>query len=176
MLLEVEKKFIDSEVKKHKKIRGGVIIVLQNMQKKFGYVSKESQEYIAKNMGLSAEEVFEVVSFYSYFSTNPKGKYKINICMGTACFVLGSETFLNVLKRKLGINPGEVTQDGLFSLDMVMCLGCCVLGPVMKVNEEVYGKLTEKKIDEVLEKYRKMEGVNWTLFSSAKLEINRKKF
>jgi NADP-reducing hydrogenase subunit HndA len=127
--------------------------VLQKAQEIYGYLPVEVQKIIAERMGIPLEEVYGVVSFYSQFSLNPKGKYAISVCLGTACYVRGSQQILDRLSRKLGIGPGEITPDGKFSLDATRCLGACGLAPVMVVNGEVYGKLTPEKLDGILAKY-----------------------
>lgn len=153
---EQKKQFLDKTIKRNKANKSALMIVLQDAQNKFGYLSQEVQEYIAQGLGVSAQEVYSLVSFYSYFTTEPCGKYQVDICMGTACFVLGNNLFFDVLKNRLGIVNGNMSEDGLFSLSVKMCLGCCALAPVIRVNGEVYGKLDEKKLDEVINKYKKM--------------------
>ena len=98
-------------------------------------------------------EIYGVVTFYTQFTTQPKGKYKIGVCLGTACYVKGSGDLLNKLKEKLGISEGECTADGKFSIDATRCIGACGLAPVITVNDDVYGKLTVDEIDGILAKY-----------------------
>ena len=99
-------------------------------------------------------EIYGVVTFYSRFTTEPKGKYNIAVCLGTACYVKGSEAILERFKEKLGIDVGECTEDGIFSLEATRCVGACGLAPVLTVNKDVYGKTTTKMVDEIIEKYR----------------------
>ena len=152
-----QKSFLDKQIKNNIKKQGAVMIILQEAQKKFGYLSREVQDYIAHELSIPNEKVYGIVSFYSFFTTEPKGKYDVQMCLGTACFVLGNNTFQQIVEDKLGIKEGEVTPDGKFSLTFTRCLGCCGIAPVIKVNDEVYGKLTEKKLDEIFKKYRDME-------------------
>ncbi len=108
---------------------------------------------IAEAMDIPLEKVYGVVTFYAQFTTNPKGQYKISVCLGTACYVKGSGDIFNKLQEKLGIGSGEITPDGKFSLDACRCIGACGLAPVLTVNEEVYGRLTVDDVDKILEKY-----------------------
>lgn len=129
-----------------------LIGILNDVQEKFGYVPREAQEEISKHLGLSLAEIYGVITFYSRFTLEPKGKYKISVCLGTACFVKGSQALLDRAKERLQIEPGKTTKDGLFSLDDVRCVGACGLAPVFMVNDEVYGNATVKQLDEVIDK------------------------
>lgn len=144
---------LEETIREHAGEKGALIPVLQKAQEIYGYLPEEVQKIIAEQMDIPLEEVYGVVSFYSHFSLNPKGKYAISVCLGTACYVKGAQQILDRLSRKLGISPGEVTPDGKFSLDATRCLGACGLAPVMVVNGEVYGKLTPEKLDGILAKY-----------------------
>lgn len=137
--------------------KGSLIEVLHNAQDIFGYLPRDVQLYVARKLGIPGAEVFGVVSFYSYFTTKPSGKHTISACMGTACFVRGSNKILERLKEKLGIGSNEVTADGLFDLKDVRCIGACGLAPVITIDDKVYGKLTEEQLDEIIESYRRKE-------------------
>ena len=113
----------------------------------------EVQKMISDGTGIPLEKIYGVVTFYSQFSLSPKGKYRISVCLGTACYVKGSGDIYNALMEKLGIVGGECTPDGKFSLDACRCVGACGLAPVMMVNDEVYGRLTVDDIDDILAKY-----------------------
>ena len=126
---------------------------MQKAQEIYGYLPIEVQTIIAEEMDISLEKVYGVVTFYAQFSINPKGKYKISVCLGTACYVKGSGDIYNKLQEKLGIAGGEITPDGKFSLDACRCIGACGLAPVLTVNEDVYGRLTVDDVDKILEKY-----------------------
>ena len=129
--------------------------VLQKAQDIYGYLPIEVQEMISQKMGIPMEKVYGVSTFYSQFSLNPKGKYKISVCLGTACYVKGSGVVFDKLQSILGIGGGEITSDGKFSLDDCRCIGACGLAPVMTVNDDVYGKLTgnEQELRDILAKY-----------------------
>lgn len=134
--------------------QGALMPVLQKAQDIYGYLPIEVQTIIAEELGLSLEQVYQVVTFYSQFALNPTGKYRIAICLGTACYVKGSQNILDELEKQLGIKAGGSTADGLFTLEATRCLGCCGLAPVMMVNDEVYGRLTVKDVKDILAKYR----------------------
>lgn len=134
---------------------GALMPVLQKAQEIYGYLPIEVQKMIADEMKIPLEKVYGVSTFYSQFSLNPKGKYKISVCLGTACYVKGSGDVFNKLQDILGIKSGEITADGKFSLQDCRCIGACGLAPVMTINDDVYGKLTgnEKELKDILAKY-----------------------
>lgn len=140
-------------IDEHRHQDGALMPVLQKAQDLYGYLPVEVQKVIAKELRTSLAEVYGVITFYSQFSLNPKGKYKISVCLGTACYVKGSGDLLDRLKDKLGIGEGGITEDGKFSLDACRCIGACGLAPVLTVNDDVYGRLTKDDIDGILEKY-----------------------
>ena len=133
---------------------GALMPVLQGAQEIYGYLPIEVMEIIASTMGVSLEEVYGVATFYSQFSLNPKGRYKVSVCLGTACYVKGSGEVYARLQEKLGITTGECTPDGEFSLEACRCIGACGLAPVMTINEDVYGRLVPDDIEGILAKYR----------------------
>ncbi|MBE7010797.1 MAG: NAD(P)H-dependent oxidoreductase subunit E [Ruminococcaceae bacterium] len=149
---EQEEKLIEV-INHYKGTEGALIPVLHEAQEIYGYLPIEVQTIISKNLGVSMAEIYGVVTFYTQFTTQPKGKYKIGVCLGTACYVKGSGTLLDKLKEKLGISEGECTPDGKFSIDATRCIGACGLAPVITVNDDVYGKLTVDEIDGILAKY-----------------------
>jgi len=128
-----------------------LIGVLNDVQERFGYIPKEAQVEISNYLGLSLAEIYGVITFYSRFTLEPKGKYKISVCLGTACFVKGSQALLDRVIERLHIQPGKTTEDGLFSLDDVRCVGACGLAPVFMINDEVYGNATVKQLDTVID-------------------------
>ena len=136
---------------KYTQDRDNLIAILNEVQVKYGYIPKESQLTIAEYLDIPLAEVYGVITFYSRFTLIPKGKYNISICMGTACFVKGAKDLVERAKEKLGIDEGQTTEDGKFSLETMRCVGACGLAPVFTVNDEVYGKATVKKLDEVLD-------------------------
>jgi NADH-quinone oxidoreductase E subunit len=131
-----------------------LMAVMQEAQEIYGYLPIEVQSTIADGMDVPLEKVYGVATFYAQFSLAPKGKYHISVCMGTACYVKGSQTLLEALTEKLGIGLDECTPDGKFSISACRCIGACGLGPVLTVNDEVYGRLTADDIDGILAKYQ----------------------
>lgn len=147
---------LEKIAKKYKNVEGGIISALHEVQDTYGYISSTAQKYLSKELNVPMSEIYGIITFYSRFSLVPKGKYNIQVCMGTACYVKGSEKVLNRFKEKLGIKEGETTSDGKFSIESVRCIGACGLAPAIVINEEVYGKMDQKKVDELIEKYSKM--------------------
>lgn len=148
-----QEKQLRAVIEAHKDEQGALMPILQQAQEIYGYLPIEVQKIIADEMDIPLEKVYGVVTFYAQFSINPKGKYKISVCLGTACYVKGSGDIFNKLQEKLGIASGEITPDGKFSLDACRCIGACGLAPVLTVNEDVYGRLTVDDIDKILAKY-----------------------
>ena len=142
-------------LKKYKQEKDNLIQILEEIQVKYGYIPKISQMEISEYLKVPMAEIYGVITFYSRFSLKPKGKYNVSVCLGTACFVKGSKEILEAAKEKLGIDEGQTSDDGLFSLDTTRCVGACGLAPVFTINDEVYGKATVKKINEVLDEYKK---------------------
>lgn len=141
-------------IESKKNDKGALMPILQKAQEIYGYLPIEVQQIIADSMGMPLEEIYGVVSFYGQFTLNPKGKYKISVCLGTACYVKGSQKVLDRVVQKLNINPGDITKDGKYSLDEMRCVGACGLAPVMVVNDDVYGKLVPEDVDKILAKYQ----------------------
>lgn len=133
---------------------GCLMHVLQEAQGIYGYLPIEVQTIIAEGLGISLSEVYGVATFYSQFSLKPKGKHRISVCLGTACYVKGSDKILAEVEKQLGIKCGECTEDGLFSIDSCRCVGACGLAPVMMIDDEVYGRLKPESVKEILDKYR----------------------
>lgn len=128
-----------------------LVQILQAAQDIYGYLPEKVIEVIAYEMGVSSETVYSVATFYSQFNFNPKGKYAISVCLGTACYVKGAGEIYEKLKEKLNLGDGETTPDGKFSLDACRCMGACGLAPVMSINETVYGNLNVDSLDAILE-------------------------
>lgn len=143
-------KFIEEE----KGQKGALIPVLQKAQEIYGYLPIEVQRMVAQGLNVPLQEVYGVATFYSFFSLQPKGKYKISVCLGTACYVKGSGDIHQRLLDRLGIEDGGCTPDGKFSVEACRCIGACGLAPVLTVNEDVYGRLTVDDVDGILEKYK----------------------
>ena len=134
-----------------------LIAILHRAQHLFGYLPREVQEFIADKLNINVSKVYGVVTFYSFFTMEKKGKYVINICMGTACFVRGADKILKEFEEKLGIKNGETTPDGKFTLSTLRCVGACGLAPVVQVNGKTYGNATLETVTEILEEYSKEE-------------------
>jgi NADH-quinone oxidoreductase subunit E len=133
--------------------RGSLIPVLQDIQEEFGYLSEEAVEELARLMGVSANEIYGVATFYTQFRFNPPGRHRIQSCQGTACHVRGGRQILKELEQRLGITAGQTTADGRFDLERLACLGCCALAPVVAVDGKVHARMTAKKIPSVLSQY-----------------------
>ena len=151
--LDEKQKKLKEVLNKHKDTKGGLIPILHEAQEIYGYLPLSVQETIANALGIPLSEVYGVVTFYTQFSLYPKGQYKIQVCLGTACYVKGSSNILDELKKQLGIEVGQCTKDGKFSLDACRCVGACGLAPVMMINEDVYGTLMPGDVANILKKY-----------------------
>lgn len=139
---------------KYGEVEGSLITILQQAQSIYGYLPTDVIYFIAERLGISPARVMGVATFYSQFRLKPIGKYLIMLCQGTACHVNGSERIEAAISRELNISDGETTEDGLFTLKNVACLGCCSLSPVMMINEETYGNLNPEKAVEILKKLK----------------------
>ena len=130
-----------------------LMMILSDIQTEYGYIPLEVQEIVSERTGISVAEIYGVVTFYSFFSLKPKGKYIIGCCLGTACYVKGSQDVLDKICEVLGIEPGECTEDGKYSIEACRCIGACGLAPVFTVNDDVYGKTTPDQVEAILAKY-----------------------
>ena len=145
---------LQKAIETHKDEKGALMPVLQEAQEIFGHVPLDVQEIIAEGLKTTLSEVYGVATFYSQFSLEPRGEYVIGVCMGTACYVKGSQKILDKLEEEIGVTAGKTTVDGRFTLQATRCLGACGLAPVMMVNDEVYGRLTADEIPQIVNKYR----------------------
>ena len=143
-------------IQDHKEQKGALMPVLQEAQNIFGCVSEDVQKVIADGLGVTLSEVYGVATFYSQFSLQPKGEYVCGVCLGTACYVKGSQAVLDKLCEELEITPGDTTKDGKFTVQATRCLGACGLAPVMMINDDVFGRLIPAEIPGILEKYKAM--------------------
>jgi NADH-quinone oxidoreductase subunit E len=134
--------------------KGALIEVLHKAQHIFGYLPEEVQLYVCEKLDIPASKVFGVVTFYSYFSTEPRGEYVVNICMGTACFVRGAGEVLAEFEKKLGVKSGQTTDDGKFTVGSLRCIGACGLAPVVTINDKVYGHVTKADVAKILAEYQ----------------------
>jgi len=137
----------------HKKERSELILVLQEVQGRFGYISQEAVGQVADHLKLSQSEVFGVATFFSQFRFTKPGRHTVKVCLGTACHVRGGARVLDFVQDELKLKPGGTTQDGRFSLERIACFGCCALAPVVVVDDDVYGKITPSKLKNILGKY-----------------------
>lgn len=144
-------------IEESRSVKGCLMHVLQEAQAIFGYLPIEVQTIIAEGLGISLSEVYGVATFYSQFSLTPKGKHRISVCLGTACYVKGSDKILEEVQKVLGIACGECTDDGLFSIDSCRCVGACGLAPVMMIDNDVYGKLKPEMVKDIIKKYTDKE-------------------
>lgn len=132
---------------------GALMPILQKAQDIYGYLPIEVQTMISDETGIPMEKIYGVATFYAQFSLEPKGKYRISVCLGTACYVKGAQEVYDKLKELLGVGDGGCTPDGKFSLDSCRCIGACGLAPVMMINDDVYGRLTPDMLQDILDKY-----------------------
>jgi len=151
-----EKNFVELKeyIETVKGVNGNLMPVLHEAQEIFGYLPIEVQKFISSELDVPLAEVYGVATFYTRFAIEPKGKHKIGVCLGTACYVKGSQLIMDKLSKELNIKVGQTTPDNLFTLEATRCLGCCGLAPVMMIDQDVYGRLEPKKIPEILGKYK----------------------
>lgn len=148
---------IDRVAEEHRGDSGAVIQVLHYVQERLGYVPRDVQVRVAEKLGVSLSEVYGVITFYSFFRERPRGKYTVSSCQGTACYVRGAPDVLARLERELGVKAGDSTEDGLFSLEIVRCLGACGLAPVVTVNKDTYGRVSQDRVPSILNLYKVKE-------------------
>jgi len=152
--MTIDETFIDKSVKKH----GNFLIpILQDIQESYKYLPEEFLIKVAEKLQIPLIDVYGVATFYQSFSLIPKGEHIIIVCLGTACYIRGGIKIVDVLTRELDIKPGETTKDNKFTLETVNCLGCCAIGPVMVIDNEIHGNLTTNKLGKILNKLRKKE-------------------
>ena len=148
-------KGIDTIVKKHGYKESSIIAILQDLQELENYLSKESLEYLSEKLSMPLSKIYRIATFYNAFSLTPRGKHLINVCLGTACHVRGVAKVLDRIKMYLDVDTGEMTKDGLFSLETVNCLGACAMGPIVVVGSAYYGQMTPAKVASTIKKHRK---------------------
>ena len=137
-----------------------LIMILSDIQKEFGYVPLEVQEIVSQRTGISVAEIYGVVTFYSFFSLEPKGKYVIGVCLGTACYVKGAQQISDQFCEILNIQPGQTTADGLFTLDSLRCIGACAAAPAVTINGKIYARVNVKDVADIIAKYRRAGGAS----------------
>lgn len=148
---------VKSICKRYKDEPSPLMLILSDVQKEYGYIPLEVQEIISSETKIPVSEIYGVVTFYNFFSLNPKGKYVIGVCIGTACYVKGGQHIEDKFQELLHVKPGETTEDGLFTVDGLRCIGACALAPALSVNGKVYPKMTVDKVAAVIQEYRNKE-------------------
>ncbi len=157
-LQEAAVKQINEICDRYKDENTPLMMILSDIQKEYGYIPLEVQEIVSDKTGISVAEIYGVVTFYSFFSLMPKGKYVIGCCLGTACYVKGAQQVIDKFSEILKIKPGETSEDGLFTLDALRCIGACGIAPAVSINGKVYPKMTVDAVPHVIEEYRAMGG------------------
>lgn len=137
-----------------------LMMILSDIQNEYGYIPLDVQQIVSEKTGISVAEIYGVVTFYAFFSLEPKGQYVIGCCMGTACYVKGAQQIIDKFSEILGIAPGETTADGMFTIDALRCIGACGIAPAVSINGKVYPKMTVDKVAKVIEEYRALGGAN----------------
>ena len=145
---------VNSIVEKYRNKKGALIPLLQEIQAVYGYVPKESIEVISRELSVYPVEIYGILTFYTQFYLTPRGKHTIKVCQGTACHVMGGKEILEYMADKLGIEEGGTTEDGMFSLERVACLGCCGMAPVVMIDEDFHGRCTVQKLQGLIDRYR----------------------
>ena len=151
-------KLITEIVERYKNEPTPTMMILEDIQKEYGYIPLEVQELVSDLTGVPVSEIYGVVTFYSFFSMTPKGKYVIGVCLGTACYVKGGQLVCDKFSELLGIKPGETTPDGLFTLDVLRCIGACAVAPAVSINGKVYPQVKVDNVKNIIEEYRAKEG------------------
>ena len=135
-----------------------LMMILSDIQNEYGYIPLEVQQLVSKKTGISVAEIYGVVTFYSFFSLEPKGKYVIGCCLGTACYVKGAQQIIDKFSEILKVKPGQTTEDGLFTIDALRCIGACGIAPAVTINGKVYPKMTVDAVQGVVDEYLTKEG------------------
>ena len=151
-------KLITEIVERYKNEPTPTMMILEDIQKEYGYIPLEVQELVSKLTGVPVSEIYGVVTFYSFFSMTPKGKYVIGVCLGTACYVKGGQLVCDKFGELLGIKPGQTTEDGLFTLDVLRCIGACAIAPAVSINGKVYPQVKVDNVKNIIAEYRAKEG------------------
>ena len=159
-LQEVAVKQINAICDRYANEKTPLMMILSDIQKEYGYIPLEVQELVSAKTGISVAEIYGVVTFYSFFSLTPKGKYVIGVCLGTACYVKGAQQIVDKFSEIIGIKAGETSADGLFTLDALRCIGACGIAPAVTINGKVYPKLTVDAVPKIVAEYKAMEANN----------------
>ena len=153
-------KQIEETIARYKDERTPLMMILSDIQNEYGYIPLDVQELVSEKTGIPVAEIYGVVTFYSFFSLKPKGKFVVGVCLGTACYVKGSQQVLDKFSEILNIKPGETSEDGLFTLDALRCIGACGIAPAITINGKVYPKVAVNQVPGIVEEYRKLGGAN----------------
>ena len=153
-------KQIEDIIAKYQDEKTPLMMILSDIQHEFGYIPLDVQEIISEKTGIPVSDIYGVVTFYSFFSLTPKGKYVIGVCLGTACYVKGSQQVLDKFAELLNIKAGETSEDGLFTLDALRCIGACGIAPALTINGKVYPKVAVADVAKIVEEYRSLGGAN----------------
>jgi len=156
-LSETAVKQINEICDRHANDKTPLMMILSDIQKEYGYVPVDVQEIVSEKTGISVAEIYGVVTFYSFFSLKPKGKYIIGCCLGTACYVKGAQQIIDEFSEILGIAPGETTEDGMFTIDALRCIGACGIAPAVTINGTVYPKMEVSQVQKIIDDYRSRE-------------------
>jgi len=158
--VNVETQKAKTFMQKHDNQKKALISILQDIQAEFNYLPKEALQAVAETLEIPLIHIIGVATFYHSFSLEPKGEHQVTVCMGTACHVRGGPKILDEFEKKLGVESGQTTEDGLFTLETVACLGCCAIGPVVVVDSDYYAQTSIRKVRAILKKYKKEENDN----------------
>ncbi|MBE7046646.1 MAG: NAD(P)H-dependent oxidoreductase subunit E [Ruminococcaceae bacterium] len=153
-------KKINEIIDRHIGQKTPLMMILSDIQNEYGYIPLDVQQIVSDRTGISVAEIYGVVTFYSFFSLEPKGKYVIGCCMGTACYVKGAQLVMDKFCELLNIEPGQTTDDGMFTIDALRCIGACGIAPAVTINGKVYPKLSVSDVPGIVEEYRNMGGAN----------------
>lgn len=153
-------KQIEEIIARYQDERTPLMMILSDIQNEYGYIPLDVQEIISEKTGIPVAEIYGVVTFYSFFSLKPKGKFVIGVCLGTACYVKGSQQVIDKFSEILKIKPGETSEDGLFTLDALRCIGACGIAPAITINGKVYPKVAVNQVPGIVDEYRKLGGAN----------------
>lgn len=159
-LNETAVKQIEKIIERYQNEKTPLMMILSDIQNEYGYIPLEVQELVSEKTGIPVAEIYGVVTFYSFFSLTPKGKYVVGVCLGTACYVKGSQQVLDKFAELLNIKPGQTTEDGLFTLDALRCIGACGIAPALTINGKVYPKVAIADVAKIVEEYRSLGGQN----------------
>ena len=159
-LSETAVKQIEAIIEKYQDEKTPLMMILSDIQREYGYIPLDVQELISEKTGIPVAEIYGVVTFYSFFSLTPKGKYVIGVCLGTACYVKGSQQVIDKFAEIIGINPGQTSEDGLFTLDALRCIGACGIAPALTINGKVYPKVSVADVQKIVDEYKSLGGAN----------------